>query len=37
VRLIDYAATNEIRARASLGRREHLSRTVEVGEERIDL
>jgi hypothetical protein len=37
VLLIDYAATNEIRARASLGRREHLSRTVEVGEECIDL
>jgi hypothetical protein len=37
VRLIDYAATNEIGARASLGRLEHFPRAVEVGEERIDL
>jgi hypothetical protein len=37
VRLVDDAATNEIRACASLGRLEHLARTVEVGEERIDL
>jgi hypothetical protein len=37
VRLIDYTATNEIRARASLGRLEHFPRPVEVGEECIDL
>jgi hypothetical protein len=37
VRLIDYAATNEIRACASLGRLEHVARAVEVGKERIDL
>jgi hypothetical protein len=36
-RLIDYAATNEIRARASLRRLGHFPRAVEVGEERIDL
>jgi hypothetical protein len=36
-RLIDYAATNEIGACASLGRLEHFARAVEVGEERIDL
>ena len=36
-RLIDYAATNEIRACASLGRLEHFACAVEVGEERIDL
>jgi hypothetical protein len=37
VRLIDYPATNQIRASASLGRLEHFARAVEVGEERIDL
>jgi len=37
VRLIDYPATNEIRASTSLSRREHLAPAVEVGEERIDL
>jgi len=36
-RLIEYAATNEIRACASLGRLEHLTSAVEVRDERIDL
>jgi hypothetical protein len=36
-RLIDYAATNELRACASLGRLEHFARAVDVGDERIDL
>ena len=36
MRLIDDAATNEIRACTSLGHPEHLARTVEVGEDRID-
>jgi len=37
VRLIDYPATNEIRASTSLSRREHFAPAVEVDEERIDL
>ena len=36
MRLIDYAASNEIRACASLGRLEDFACAVEVGEERID-
>jgi hypothetical protein len=37
VRLVDYPATNEIRASTSLGRLEHFAPAVEVGDERIDL